>query len=89
MSCTLFLPFGIEHEYGKSIIKLELDNNKDDHQQLKKVIQHIEKLVIKKIGRVRVVNAIAVPKISIVICLVVFFFLDGSPASIIFGPIAA
>jgi hypothetical protein len=50
MSCTLFLPFGIEHEYGKSIIKLELDNNKDDHQQLKKVIQHIEKLVIKKMN---------------------------------------
>lgn len=41
-----------------------------------------EKLVINTMGRVRVVSAIAVPKISIVICLGVFFFLEGSPASI-------
>jgi hypothetical protein len=49
-SCFLPLPFGIENEYGKSIIKLELQNDKDDHMQLKKVIEHIEKLIITKMN---------------------------------------
>lgn len=41
-----------------------------------------EKLVIKTMGRVKVVSAIAVPKISMIICVGGFFFLEGSPASI-------
>jgi hypothetical protein len=41
-----------------------------------------EKLVINTMGRVKVVSAIAVPKISMIICVGGFFFLEGSPASI-------
>lgn len=49
-TCHLSLPFGIENEYGKSILKLQLDNTKSDHLQLKKVIEHIEKLIIQKMN---------------------------------------
>jgi len=49
-TCYLFLPFGIENEYGKTIVKLELDENNAEHLQLKKVIYHIEKLIMKKMN---------------------------------------
>ena len=49
-TCYLFLPFGIENEYGKTIAKLELDNNNAEHLQLKKVITHIENLIMKKMN---------------------------------------
>jgi hypothetical protein len=45
-------------------------------------VDDCEKLVINTMGRVKVVSAIAVPKISMMICVGGFFFLEGSPASI-------
>jgi hypothetical protein len=49
-TCFLCLPFGLENEYGKYIIKLELDNNNAEHLQLKKIILHVEKLIMKKMN---------------------------------------
>ncbi len=49
-TCKLCIPFGLENEYGKKIIKLELENDNADHIQLKKIIEHIEKLVRKKMN---------------------------------------
>lgn len=49
-TCKLCIPFGLENEYGKKIIKLELENDNEDHIQLKKIIEHIEKLVRKKMN---------------------------------------
>jgi hypothetical protein len=46
----LFLPFGLEHEYNKTIIKLELNNENESDNHLKKVIYHIENLIKKKLN---------------------------------------
>lgn len=46
----LCLPFGLEDEYGKKIIKVELEDKNDNHVHLKKVIKHIEKMIMKKMN---------------------------------------
>lgn len=46
----MLMPFGIDNEYGKYILKLEFDDNKnEEHAYFKKVILHIEKLIKKKL----------------------------------------
>ena len=49
-SNKLCIPFGLEKDYNKTIIKLELEENNENHQHLKKVIQRIETLIRKKIN---------------------------------------
>ena len=54
-SPTILIPFGLEYEYNKQILKAELDeseNNKykNEHIHLKKLILHIEKLIKEKIN---------------------------------------
>lgn len=47
---TLLSPFGIDTEYNKQIIRLELDeNNNSEISYFKKVILHIENLIKKKL----------------------------------------
>ena len=45
----ILMPFGIDHEYDKYILKLEFDDKNEEHNHFKKVILHIEKLIKKKI----------------------------------------
>lgn len=46
----MLMPFGIDNEYGKYILKLEFDDDKnEEHAYFKKVILHIEKLIKKKL----------------------------------------
>ena len=46
----MLMPFGIDNEYGKYILKLEFDNEtNEEHTYFKKVILHIEKLIKKKL----------------------------------------
>jgi hypothetical protein len=45
----ILIPFGLENEYDKYIIKLELTDN-PEHEHLKKLILHIEKLIKKKMN---------------------------------------
>jgi len=46
----MLMPFGIDNEYGKYILKLEFDDEKnEEHAYFKKVILHIEKLIKKKL----------------------------------------
>ena len=46
----MLMPFGIDNEYGKYILKLEFDDEKnEEHAHFKKVILHIEKLIKKKL----------------------------------------
>lgn len=47
---NLSVPFGLETEYNKKIIKLELNDENESDQHLKKVIYHIEKLIKKKLN---------------------------------------
>ncbi len=49
-TCKLLLPFGLEDEYGKKIIKLELEENNNEHMQLKKIIEYLEKLIKRKMN---------------------------------------
>jgi hypothetical protein len=54
-SSAILIPFGLEYEYNKQILKAELDeseNNKckNEHIHLKKLILHIEKLIKDKIN---------------------------------------
>ena len=46
----LLVPFGIDSEYNKYILRLELDGKDSDLEQqyLKKIILHIEKIIRKK-----------------------------------------
>jgi hypothetical protein len=47
----ILIPFGLENEYNKYIVKLELDKDEYDnkeHQVLKKLILHIENIIKKK-----------------------------------------
>jgi hypothetical protein len=49
-SCPKLLsPFGIDTEYNKQIIRLELDETNNEISYFKKVILHIENLIKKKI----------------------------------------
>lgn len=47
---NLCIPFGLETEYNKKVIKLKLDEDNESHQHLKKVIHHIENLIKKKLN---------------------------------------
>lgn len=54
-SPTILIPFGLEYEYNKQILKAELDeseNNKykNEHIHLKKLILYIEKLIKDKLN---------------------------------------
>lgn len=54
-SPTILIPFGLENEYNKQILKAELDEHEDnkyknEHIHLKKLILHIEKLIKEKIN---------------------------------------
>ena len=46
----ILVPFGINNEYGKYLIKLEIDEDKEEHIHLKKLILHIENLIKKKLN---------------------------------------
>jgi len=45
----ILMPFWVDHEYDKYILKLEFDDKNEEHNHFKKVILHIEKLIKKKI----------------------------------------
>ena len=52
-SPTILIPFGLEYEYNKQILKAELDESegnkyRNEHIHLKKLILHIEKLIKEK-----------------------------------------
>jgi len=49
-SPVLKVPFGIDNEYNKYILRLELNNNESDQQYFKKIMLHIEKLIKKKLN---------------------------------------
>jgi len=49
-SPKILIPFGLENEYNKNIIKLELNNSNDEHSYFKKIIQHLENLIKKKLN---------------------------------------
>ena len=46
----ILIPFGLENEYNKYLIKIELDKNNKDHNHLKKVILNIENIIKKKLN---------------------------------------
>jgi hypothetical protein len=47
-SNEIMIPFGLENEYNKYFIKLELTD--ENHGYLKQVINHIEKMVMEKLN---------------------------------------
>ena len=54
-SPSILLPFGLDNEYDKYLIRLELDekdinNNNFNHSHLKKIFLHIEKIVKEKLN---------------------------------------
>jgi len=54
-SPPILLPFGLDNEYDKYLIRLELDekdinNNNFNHSHLKKIFLHIEKIVKEKLN---------------------------------------
>lgn len=54
-SPPILLPFGLDNEYDKYLIRLELDekdinNNNFNHTHLKKIVLHIEKIVKEKLN---------------------------------------
>ena len=49
-SPKVFIPFGLENEYNKNIIKLELNEKNEEHIYFKKIILHLENLIKKKLN---------------------------------------
>jgi len=52
-SPSILIPFGLDNEYDKYIIRLELnekDKNTNNHDHLKKIFLHIEKIVKEKLN---------------------------------------
>jgi len=49
-SPPILAPFGIDNEYNKYLLKLELNENIEKHIHLKKIILHIENLIKKKLN---------------------------------------
>jgi len=51
-SPPILLPFGLDNEYDKYLIRLELDekDNNFNHNHLKKIFLHIEKIVKEKLN---------------------------------------
>lgn len=47
-SPSMLVPFGIDNQYDKYIIKLEINDQDEEHNHLKKIIEQIEKFVIDK-----------------------------------------
>ena len=47
---VLKVPFGIDNEYNKYLLRLELNDNESDQKHFKKIILHIENLIKKKIN---------------------------------------
>lgn len=45
----ILAPFGIDNEYNKYLLKLEIDDKIDEHVHLKKILLHIENLIKKKL----------------------------------------
>jgi hypothetical protein len=48
-SPKILVPFGLENEYEKYIVKLELKSDNEEHNYFKKIIQHLENLIKKKL----------------------------------------
>ena len=53
-SPKILVPFGIDNEYNKYLMKLEVDENdsnkyKNEHIHLKRIIMHLEKMIKEKI----------------------------------------
>ena len=46
---SILLPFGLDNEYDKYLIRLELDENNIQHNHLRKILLHIEKIVKEKL----------------------------------------
>jgi hypothetical protein len=46
----ILVPFGLENEYNKYVIKLEIDNNNQEHIHFIKIMEHIENLIKKKLN---------------------------------------
>ena len=60
-SPTILIPFGLEYEYNKQILKAELDESegnkyRNEHIHLKKLILHIEKLIKDKLNMNNEIN---------------------------------
>ena len=49
-SPKILCPFGIDNEYNKLLLKLELDENNKEHVHLKNVIVYIENIIKKKLN---------------------------------------
>jgi hypothetical protein len=49
-SPPILLPFGLDNEYDKYLIRLELDENNLQHNHLKKILLHIEKISKEKLS---------------------------------------
>ena len=45
----ILAPFGIDNEYNKYLLKLEIDEKIEEHIHLKKILLHIENLIKKKL----------------------------------------
>lgn len=46
----ILAPFGIDNEYNKYLLKLEINEKIEEHLHLKKLLLHIENLVKKKLN---------------------------------------
>jgi hypothetical protein len=49
MGPKILIPVGLENEYGKYLIKLELEKENLEHIYLKKIILHLEKIMKEKL----------------------------------------
>jgi hypothetical protein len=47
---SILVPFGIDNEYNKYLLKLEINEKNEEHVHLKKIILHIENLIKKKLN---------------------------------------
>lgn len=43
-------PFGVDENFGKHYLRLELDPNNTQHQNLKKIIEKVESILLKKLS---------------------------------------
>ena len=46
----ILIPFGIDNEYNKYLLKLEINKNNEEQIHLKKILLHIENLIKKKMN---------------------------------------
>ncbi len=45
----LYVPFGVDERFGKYVIQLVLDKDSTQHKNLKKIIEKVEKVLIKRL----------------------------------------